>query len=126
LNAYIAEPTATTPSVHLDPHTGVLEFSGETYPENPLSVYKPIISWLEEYLEQVSSDTPVRVELQIRYMNTSSTKMFMTMFDMFEEAAVAGKDIRIRWHYNPKDQLAREMGQDLSEGLEVPFELVSE
>ncbi len=43
----------------------------------------------------------------------------MDMFDQFETAADAGKDIPLNWIYNRDNESAMEYGEEFQEDLEV-------
>jgi len=117
-------PKNLTPFIDLDPDKGLLVFQGESYPENVLAFYRPILDWVRKYFEHPSPETQVHVSL--RYMNTSSTKVFMMIFDLCQDAVDQGHRVSIFWKHHREDDLIREMGEDLSDGLNVPFHFVAE
>jgi hypothetical protein len=114
-----------TPLVDLNPDAGLLTFTGESYPENVLAFYRPILDWLRDYLGTPPAK-PVIVQVSLRYLNTSSTKVFLMILDLCQKASDAGGDIRVRWIHHPEDSLIREMGEDLHDGLTLPFEFVAD
>ena len=44
------EKTKSTPAVFFDAGSGVLQMEGESYPENVVKFYAPLLDWLREYL----------------------------------------------------------------------------
>lgn len=117
-------PKDLTPFIELDPDKGLLVFQGESYPENVLAFYRPVLDWIKAYFESPGPETHVHVSL--RYMNTSSTKIFMMIFDLCQDAVENGRLVTIHWKHHTEDDLIREMGEDLSDGLKVPFLFVAE
>jgi hypothetical protein len=43
------EGTPKTPTVTMNPETGLVEIKGRSIPENSIEFYKPIVDWLEDY-----------------------------------------------------------------------------
>ena len=43
--------TTSSPAVSFNAETGVLQMTGESYPENTFEFYHPIIHWVKEYLK---------------------------------------------------------------------------
>ena len=104
----------------------VLRTDGKPASENSFSHQKHRDK-KKDYFE-VASDRQTRVQVQVslRYMNTSSTKIFMMIFDLCQDAVAKGRDVVIQWRHHKEDDLIREMGEDLSDGLKVPFQFVAE
>lgn len=116
--------TKSSPEVDFNPDTGVLKISGQSYPENAPGFYQDIFVWLKNYLT-VANDKII-VDLNISYMNTSSTKCMMDIIYMIEDAAGEGADICINWHYSAKNRSMRECGEEFREELSIEFNLIPE
>ena len=84
MDSLTLQPTTSTPEVRFDATSGLLVLRGESYPENSLAFYGPILKWVEEFLD--ASAVPVKVELGLTYLNTSSIKSLMDLLDLLEEA----------------------------------------
>jgi len=107
-----------------DPSGQKLAIEGESYPENAPEFYAPIFEWLDAYFGNPVAGR-VQVDLHILYFNSSSSKMLMRVFDMLEDAAEAGSEIVVNWHYDPEDEAAEEYGEEFQEDLEsVTFNMV--
>lgn len=113
------QATLSSPSVCFDPEQGLLHMKGESYPENTFEFFSPLISWIDSYIQ--SSSSPVRLELELAYLNTGSVKCLMDIFDMFEDAHVDGRDVGVVWRYNQKNTRALETAEEFSEDLSFPF-----
>lgn len=114
----IIEATKSFPYIHFDHAGNRLEIKGESYPENAAKAYAPMFAWLEEYLMGLQ-DEMVRVDLEITYFNSSSSKILMNFFDMLEDAAQAGKKIVVNWYYHEDNETALECGEEFMEDMDL-------
>ena len=114
----LIEATKSSPFIRFDHAEHTLEIRGESYPENAAKAYAPMFAWLEEYLQGLQ-DEVVRVDLEITYFNSSSSKILMNFFDMLEDAAQAGKKIVVNWHYHEDNETALECGEEFMEDMEL-------
>jgi hypothetical protein len=94
-----------------------LEIKGESYPENSATFYSPMLEWLETYLQQ-RHEGPVNVEIELVYFNSSSSKILMNFFDLLEDAAQNGVQIKVLWRYNQDNDVALECGEEFQEDME--------
>ena len=114
----IIEATKSFPFVHLDPTENTLEIRGESYPENAAKMYAPVFAWIEEYLKGLQHEV-VRIDFEITYFNSSSSKILMNFFDMLEDAAENGKKIVVNWYYHEDNETALECGEEFQEDMEL-------
>ncbi|MFW5488580.1 MAG: DUF1987 domain-containing protein [Desulfovibrio sp.] len=115
--------TKSSPAVDFDPEEGLLEICGESYPENCGKFYDPLFDLLGEYLESPQSDK-LRLNMEIVYFNSSTSKAFMDLFDMLDDAVRNGKDIEVSWRFHEDNDIAQECGQEFQEDLrDLPFHL---
>jgi hypothetical protein len=116
--------TTSAPAVRADRSKGVLEMRGDSYPENSFEFFKPIVGWVETYLAE--NDAALRLELFLLYLNTSSVKAMMDIFDMLEEAHQGGREVSVRWHYDAENERIAELAEEFKEDCTFPFEIVRE
>ena len=64
------------------------------------------------------------VDLCLRYLNTSSSKCMMTLFDLMDGQFREGRDTRVSWKYETGNEMAYEFGLEFAEDLSLPFEIV--
>ena len=121
MESLVLQPTAHTPSVSLNPSTGIFEFKGRSTPENSVEYYDPIFKWLDQYVASPSLKTIVN--LQFEYFNTSSSKCILDVLKKFVKLHNAGGDVKIHWFYEEEDDDMKEAGEDYSDILEIPFEI---
>ena len=124
MEAFVREKTKSTPGITMDPQQHHLEIKGESYPENSANFYSPMLEWLDNYLQQLN-DTPVQVDIELIYFNSSSSKVFMNFFDMLEDAAQRGVPVAVNWMYHEDNDTALECGEEFQEDMaHVTFHLV--
>lgn len=124
MNNIFLEKRKSSPEVNFDAGSGLLHLTGESYPENSFDFYAPLLAWLQEFLD--TSPLPVRLILTLSYINTGTVKCLLELFDQLEAAADQGRDVGITWYYDPDNERALETGEEFSEDLKVPFELIGE
>jgi hypothetical protein len=112
-----------TPKIDFDPITGDLHIEGKSFPPNVAEFYKPVLEWLEKYLQQPAAET--KLHLKLEYFNTASSKIIMDMLYKLEEFSKKGGKVKVIWYYPEDDEDMQETGIEYSELLDIPFELVS-
>jgi hypothetical protein len=116
------EGTTKTPSVKLNPKTGVIEIKGRSIPENSIEFYRPIVEWLDEYAKNPNKKTTVNVQLE--YFNTSSSKCILDIFKKLESLKKARNEVIINWYYEEDDEDMLESGEDYESIIRVPFKMI--
>jgi hypothetical protein len=120
----IIEPTKYTPFIKFLFDDMMLEISGESYPENTAEFYSPVLKWLNEFLDIKESKT-MTVNIIIQYFNSSSSKIFMDIFDLLDNKVREGADIIVNWNYLEEDDNMLEYGEEFQEDVEnLKFNLV--
>ena len=113
-----------TPEIAFDAGRNTLEIKGYSYPENAAAFYAPVMEWLTAYLEQGGRE-PIRVNMELIYFNSSSSKILLDLFDLLDGHAAKGQPIRVNWIYDAENESACECGQEFEEDIEhLEFELV--
>lgn len=117
------EATQFSPSVNANWQMGHMQMHGESYPENTFEFFAQVISWTESYL--ANSGSPLLVELQLSYLNTSSIRAMIEIFDLLQDASEQGKNIRVNWFYDSRNPRASELGEEFKEDYTFPFYILS-
>lgn len=115
--------TGTTPAVSFSAETGLLEIRGESYPENSFAFFEPLTGWIAAFLGE--GDAPVRLDVHLSYMNTSSIKAMVDMLDLLEQAHRSGRRVTVRWYHDEENLRALDMAEEFKEDLTLPFEIVA-
>lgn len=113
--------TQSTPTITADWEAGLLKMDGDSYPENSFEFFGEILVWVERFLAETAR--PLRLELQLIYMNTSSVKAMMDIFDMLEDAHVRGREVRVDWYYHPRNERVKMLAEEFREDCSFPFEI---
>ena len=58
-------------------------------------------------------------------MNSSSVKCILDMMTILEEAYENGKNVKIKWFYEPDNSRSLELAEDFKEDLKLPFEVLT-
>jgi hypothetical protein len=116
------EGTPKTPTVTMDPNSGVVGIKGRSIPENSIEFYKPIVDWLEEYAKTPQPKTVVNVQLE--YFNTSSSKCILDVFKKLELLKKEQNEVVINWYYEEDDEDMLEAGEDYESIIKVPFKMI--
>ncbi len=114
------DATKTTPRIHYNEALQTFEISGESYPENSFSFFEPVFAWFHSVLPTLKV---LRLEVNIHYMNSSSTKCLLDLLDLLAEANQRGCEVSVLWFYEEKNNRALDLAQEFKEDFEFPFEL---
>ncbi len=116
------EGTPKTPTVNFDPETAVMELKGRSIPENSIEFYKPVVDALDEYSQGPKEMT--KVNIQLEYFNTSSSKCILDLFKKLEGIHVEGNQVVINWFYEEDDEDMLEAGEDYEAIIKIPFKMI--
>lgn len=116
-------PSETTPSVRFDPASSTLRLEGESYPEDVVAFYGPVVSWLRDYLSSATS--ALTVQFALRYINTSSSKALLDLLLVLDDHYRSGGIVAVEWHYDPAVEVMQEAGEEFGEDLALPFSLIA-
>lgn len=122
MNDFVIENTKSTPYVEFSKEQKKLIFKGESYPENAYSYYEPIYKEIDEYFNSFNELT---IDFQLSYINTSSIKCLIILFDKLNENYQNGKNIIINWYYDEDNGFDYDMGQDFEMDVDIPFNFIS-
>jgi hypothetical protein len=120
MERYFVEATKMTPQIELDPDKKVFSISGNSRPENPMQFYKTMFEWLNAFFEETSEK--MTFEVKMDYFNTSTSKILLDLFELFEKFAES-KDIHVIWYYQSDDEEMQEAGEELLDLVEISHEI---
>ncbi len=89
------------PSVNFNSQTGICELGGESFLEDTVEFYNPIISWLTEFTENVKK--PLAFIIKLTYFNTSTSRCILDILNVLKDYEEAGGEVVINWHYDEND-----------------------
>jgi hypothetical protein len=116
--------TPKTPTVDMNVETGIIEIKGRSIPENSIDFYRPVVEWLDKYAESPAPET--KVNIQLEYFNTSSSKCILDVFKKLEQVFKKNGDkgVVINWYYEEDDEDMLEAGEDYQSILKIPFKMI--
>jgi hypothetical protein len=109
-----------TPKVTGNKNLSELTFKGNSYPENVLQFYTPILNWIESLS---SEKTEIKVECQFYYIASSSVIAFLKLLQKIE-SSFNKENISFTWKYEEGDDDIKKIGQDYSTILDTPIKII--
>lgn len=88
------------PTVNFSAETGVCELAGESFLEDTVEFYGPLIDWLKEYIKTGKSLT---FNFKLTYFNTSSSRSILDILNLLKSHEKAGGEVTVNWHYDERD-----------------------
>ncbi len=64
------------------------------------------------------------LNLKFDYLNSSSIKFISDIIDKLDFYCKGGGDVEINWYYDENDEDIEEMGDELKEDVDLPFNLI--
>lgn len=123
MNNLHIDSTQSTPSIFADAQTGIIEMRGDSYPENSYELFSPVMQWIDDYL--AAGECKLVLDLHLLYLNTSSVKAMMDIFDMLEEAHRAKRAVEVNWYYDEQNERVAELAEEFKEDCSFPFMITS-
>ena len=90
-----------TPKVNLNAQTGICEISGESFLENTVEFYQPIIDWLKVYTTEI--ERPIAMIIKLTYYNTSTSRCLLDILNILKECEDNDGEVVVNWHYDEND-----------------------
>jgi len=115
--------SVSTPAIQSNWQAGVLAMQGDSYPENSYELFSPVFEWIQAFLAQESK--PLSMELQLVYLNTSSIKFMMDIFDLLEDAHRKGASVAVNWRYDRQNERIAELAEEFREDCTFPFDIIA-
>jgi hypothetical protein len=122
MNNLIIEATKSTPYIDFNAESGVLTIEGNSYPENTSNFFDEVLQWVNDYIVENNEKTIINVKLN--YFNTSTSKALLDIIDIFDEKYKKGHEIVLNWFYNEDYETIQESGEEFSEDVSFPFNII--
>lgn len=118
----IIPKTKASPEVEFDHEKNILTIEGQSYPENAFKFYEPLFEWVDEYLQVCKEEIVININLS--YINTSSSKCVMMLLERFEDACRGGCRLKLNWYYDLENESELECAEEFKEDTTFPFEIL--
>jgi hypothetical protein len=115
--------TYFTPQISLNAASGACSIKGESYLEDTWDFYRPILTWLKQFCEEVKK--PIHFTFNLTYYNTSSSKCFLDVVKCLKEYKEQGGEVLIDWFHPEDDDDIREEAEDYRNFLGIDINIVS-
>jgi len=115
--------TPSTPEIRADWSEGTLYLKGDSYPENTFEIFDQVIGWVERYLAEAPN--PLRLELHLIYLNTSSVRAMIDILDLLEAAHGRGRAVSVQWYYDHRNQRVAELAEEFKEDYTFAFDILT-
>jgi len=122
MESIYVKKTKKTPLISLDLNENIFQIKGPSFSEDILSVYDPVIKWMDKNLPQLENE--LTCEFYFTVLNSASHKKIFQILIILNGFMDRGKKIKVKWYYDEDDEDIMEMGEDLTELINLPFELV--
>ena len=110
--------TKTTPAVEMRFDQHFISMKGESYPENAVTFFGKLIEELRRFLATPSSRR-LNVEMDLKYLNSASTKMLYKFVEELDGAAKKGRPVELAWCFDSDDSMLQEFGEDLGDAFKT-------
>ena len=104
-----------TPSIEMNPESGRIEMTGRSLPEDSATFYKPVLSWIDDYLRQPVPRT--EIEIKLEYFNTATSMVLLKMFNKLQNL----NEVTVHWYHYPEDDDMLESGKEFEELCNLNF-----
>lgn len=113
--------STSTPTIQCTTQPARVHMKGDSYPENAFDLYQPVLQWMEA---QLASAPALTMDLELVYLNTSSVRIMMDLFDSLEEAHKSGRQVIVNWYYDARNERVAELAGEFKEDLTLPFHIL--
>lgn len=117
----IIEAKEDSPKINLDKLNNIFQISGNSFTDDPVPYYLPIIDWIEKY--KLDPNKLTIFEFKLNYINTASSKQIANLLTKLEEAR-GMTDLTVKWYYHKDDEDMFDEGLALKTMIKINFELV--
>lgn len=113
--------TDDTPEVVLNKEKEVFSIVGNSFSEDPFTIYGRIFTWLKYYAEDPNEQT--KFSFKLNYVNTASSKQIVEILGMLE-AMKEKSNITIQWIYQDGDEDTLIEGKELEQMFNLEFDFI--
>ena len=110
-----------TPLIIIEDNT--LQLIGESYPENSIAFYAPVIDWIKS---KISEQNKIKIIFKLNYFNTTSGKIIIDILLLLDEYEKNNKNsVIIEWYYEEENIDIKESGENLLSDTCLNFQIKS-
>ncbi|MBN1597265.1 MAG: DUF1987 domain-containing protein [Bacteroidales bacterium] len=117
------DATEDSPEINFNKSKKIFSITGRSLPEDVISFYTPVFSWLEQYVADPAEETNLKVKVD--YFNSASQRALNEIFIILNRIAIKGKKVKIDWYYNEEDEEMKEAGEEYADITKLSFNYIS-
>ncbi len=114
------EPTKKSLEVECAP--GYFKLSGNSILSDPRKFFKPIVEWVEQYIQDPEDKT--KVDLKLEYVDTASVQSVFDIMRMFKPLQENGKEVEVNFYFEFDDPELLELGEIMEGRLGIKFNFI--
>lgn len=115
--------TKKAPLINLSLEENIFQIKGPSFSEDIIEIYTPVIDWIDSEMPNLEKE--LTCEFYFTVLNSASHKKIFQILIKLNALLDDGKKISVKWFYDEDDEDIMEMGEDLIELINLPFELIS-
>ncbi len=105
----IIKQTDNSPEIILS--ETLIEFCGNSYPENTFSFYEPVLKWLQTNLPKLNNN--ITINFKMEYFNSATTQILFDILDIICEHKQ--ENMTINWYYKVDNENGLEDYEDYAD-----------
>ncbi len=121
-------PSDISPEIILSHKENIFLIKGQSRPENVREVYEPVLEWLDEYKNVISTEEsiytredPFILQFNLEYFNSSTAKYLYDIIMIIKSLKDTNVPVAVTWFYDPAETEGREAGEDLASLADLEF-----
>jgi hypothetical protein len=115
METLIRNASFETPSIEMNAERGRIEMVGRSLPEDSATFYKPVLNWIDDYLQHPRPQTDIEIKLE--YFNTATSMVLLKMFNKLQSLT----EVTVHWYHYPEDDDMLESGKEFEELSNISF-----
>ena len=112
------------PTINFDAKTGEMLIAGESYLEDTVKFYEPILQWIKDF--SANTKNSIKLDIKLKYFNTSSSRSILDILYLLREFEEKGGKITINWFIKPIDVEMKEEIEDYMLDTDLKIEIVKD
>ena len=118
------DASPTTFGIEFLSSEGLIKFTGNSYPENAVDFFQPLLQWVKAYVRFHRQKT--LVEFRVNYFNTSSSKYLFQILELLDSFRAKGNQVDIEWVVNEENEEMLDTWREIMGELELEYRTKSQ
>ena len=114
-------PTERSPWIIIDGNFCLFYIAGNSFPDNVLEFYQPVLKWLDGYVANPCDK--MIFHFRFNYVNSSTKKLLNLIMTKLSKVHAAGKVIKVIWESKETDEDLVDMGREFALTYDFPIKV---